>query len=323
MAITPAAGFVNTTGAFVIGVVGGLGCSQGVKIKDYFNFDDALDAFGIHGIAGIIGGLLLGCLATESIGGHNGLFYGDEKQLGHQVVGIAVTIAWSSIGTALIMLGVDFVLGLRVSATKEVIGLDRSQHASTMYSQLTIVPKRAVVDKRVAGRSNALAFIIGRGRTPTPPTPVQRENQIPSFVGLASQQNHDGVIEMAPSGDTSGSYDTAASDSFEVSENIHLDGDGAAETENTVPSSPVESGDCPPIASVPSALIVEAPTTNDSNHSPEVSATTFCSISLANASGAGAINYEDIPLTEEEVPARVVAVMPTDLPQRNEDEVTL
>jgi hypothetical protein len=162
VAITPAAGYVNPTGAFIIGVAGGIACSQGVKIKNYFNFDDALDAFGIHAVGGVVGGLLVGCLAMESIGEVRGLFYGNPKQLGLQLYGMSVTIAWSVIGTGIIMLTVDMVFGLRVSASKELIGLDRTQHASTMYSQITNAPQRAVPDKRVRGRSHVLTHLYRR-----------------------------------------------------------------------------------------------------------------------------------------------------------------
>ena len=142
MAITPAARYVNTTGAFIVGVAGGLGCSQGVKIKHYFNFDDALDAFGIHAVGGAIGGLLLGCLAKESVGGHDGMFYGNGMQLGQQLLGIVVTAVWSAIGTSLIMYTVDKTIGLRVHPKIELAGLDRSEHGTTMDAQMVNLAKR-------------------------------------------------------------------------------------------------------------------------------------------------------------------------------------
>lgn len=141
MAITPAAGCVSQTGAFVIGVVGGIGVSRGVLIKDIFKFDDALDAFGVHAIAGLIGSFMVGLFAKEEIGGANGAFYGHPKQLGLQVYGIVVTIGWSCFGTWLVMTFVDLLIGLRVSASKEG-NMDRSQHGSTMYSQISSVPDR-------------------------------------------------------------------------------------------------------------------------------------------------------------------------------------
>jgi hypothetical protein len=142
VAITPAAGYVNPTGAFIIGAAGGIACSQGVKIKNYFNFDDALDAFGIHAVGGVVGGLLLGCFATEHVGGNNGLFYGNPRQLGLQFYGIVVTMLWSGVMTGLIFVGVDKTIGLRVDPRIELAGLDRAEHGSTMDAQMVNLAKR-------------------------------------------------------------------------------------------------------------------------------------------------------------------------------------
>ena len=133
--MTPAAGFVTPSGAFVIGIVTGGCCCFGVKIKNIFDFDDSLDAFGIHAIAGVVGGILTGLLANEIVGGQNGAFHDSGRQLGIQIYGIVVTIGWSIVGTSLIMLFVDKTLGLRVSAQSELAGLDRAEHGNTMTAQ--------------------------------------------------------------------------------------------------------------------------------------------------------------------------------------------
>jgi hypothetical protein len=138
--ITPCAGFVSQTGAFVIGVVGGVGVSRGVLIKDILQFDDALDAFGVHAIGGLLGSLLVGLFAKEEIGGVNGAFYGHPKQFGLQLFAVVVSAGWACVGTFLVMTFVDLLVGLRVSVKKEG-NMDRSQHGSTMYSQITEVPK--------------------------------------------------------------------------------------------------------------------------------------------------------------------------------------
>eukprot|EP00604_Paraphysomonas_vestita_P003754 CAMPEP_0174822948 /NCGR_PEP_ID=MMETSP1107-20130205/20104_1 /TAXON_ID=36770 /ORGANISM="Paraphysomonas vestita, Strain GFlagA" /LENGTH=304 /DNA_ID=CAMNT_0016043575 /DNA_START=913 /DNA_END=1827 /DNA_ORIENTATION=+ len=140
--ITPAAGYVPISGAFVIGLIGGFGVSRGVLVKEIFGFDDALDAFGVHAIGGVIGSFMVGLFAKEEIGGHNGAFYGDPKQLGLQVYSIVVTAGWASVGTGIIMYIIDKLIGLRVSAKTEKIGLDRSLHGSQMYSQITDVSDR-------------------------------------------------------------------------------------------------------------------------------------------------------------------------------------
>ncbi len=127
----------------MIGIVTGVSCFYGVKIKDTFGFDDSLDAFGIHAIAGIVGGLLTGLLANETIGGQNGAFHGSGRQLGIQIYGIVVTIGWSAFGTAIIMLAVDNMIGLRVSAQSELVGLDRTEHGNTLTTQGSVAPKKA------------------------------------------------------------------------------------------------------------------------------------------------------------------------------------
>jgi Amt family ammonium transporter len=125
--ITPAAGFVDTTGAFFIGFFGGPLCLLGSKMKHYFGFDDALDAFGIHAIGGTIGGLATGFFATDKLiatGWGNqagipitGVYYGGLEAGGHQLaiqlVGVLFTIAWSFIWTYCILQIIDKTIGLR------------------------------------------------------------------------------------------------------------------------------------------------------------------------------------------------------------------
>lgn len=129
VAITPCAGYVDCTGALVVGVLGGAVTSQGIKVKEYFNFDDALDAFGIHGIAGVLGVVLTGLLSRREISGagadQEGLIYGGPWSFFlKQLVAIVFTIAWGCIFTAIILKLVDYVIGLRVSQGKELMGLD-------------------------------------------------------------------------------------------------------------------------------------------------------------------------------------------------------
>lgn len=119
IAVTPACGYIDYTGAFVIGVVSGVVVSRGVLLKDYFGFDDALDAFGVHGIGGVIGALLTGLFAKEEIGGYNGAFYGNGEQFGIQVYSIVVTIGYSVVMTWLILQFVDIFIGLRVREDKQ------------------------------------------------------------------------------------------------------------------------------------------------------------------------------------------------------------
>jgi ammonium transporter, Amt family len=140
--ITPAAGFVTPSGAFVIGIVTGASCFAGVKIKNSLDIDDSLDAFGIHAIGGIVGGLLTGLLANSVVGGQDGAFHGSGRQFGIQIYGIVVSAGWSVVGTALVMLLVDKLIGLRVDKQSELVGLDRAEHNATMTAQASKAPQR-------------------------------------------------------------------------------------------------------------------------------------------------------------------------------------
>ena len=129
VAITPAAGFVNPAGAFGIGLVAGVGCFlASVHLKRLFGYDDSLDAFGVHGVGGIIGALLTGVLADPAI---NRL--GAGHSLLAQAEGVAVTGLWSAAATAAILLVCRAVTGLRVSDDDETEGLDMSLHGEAPH----------------------------------------------------------------------------------------------------------------------------------------------------------------------------------------------
>lgn len=135
VAITPAAGFVNLLGAIIIGIFGALLPFFAVsKMKPAFGYDDALDVFGIHGIAGIIGAILTGILADPSINSAGkGLLYGNPSQLLIQALSIGIVIIYDLIITILILLLVKVITGLRVSEEEELSGLDLSQHGERAY----------------------------------------------------------------------------------------------------------------------------------------------------------------------------------------------
>jgi Amt family ammonium transporter len=128
VAVTPASGFVNPTGAFIVGIVAGVLCYiSAVKVKHMFGYDDSLDAFGVHGVGGIIGALLTGVLADPAI---NSLSSG--ASLGKQVYGVAVTIVWTAVATFVILYIVKALVGLRPSTQEEVEGLDVTQHGEVV-----------------------------------------------------------------------------------------------------------------------------------------------------------------------------------------------
>ncbi|MBX3485098.1 ammonium transporter [Phenylobacterium sp.] len=130
VAITPAAGFVTPQGALIVGLAGGAAAYAGaVWIKRALKYDDSLDVFGVHGVAGIVGALLTGVLADAAVAGDAAA----TASLGKQFLGILGTVVWCAIGTFAILMVCKFTLGLRASEDGEVEGLDLSQHGEAMH----------------------------------------------------------------------------------------------------------------------------------------------------------------------------------------------
>ena len=134
--ITPAAGFVDPMGALVIGIAAGAGCFvASTAIKNALGYDDALDAFGVHGVGGTIGALLTGVFATMAIKGGDapvGLIDGNAGQIGTQLLGVMTTIVFVGVGTAIILKIIDLVIGLRVPEEVERDGLDLALHGEAV-----------------------------------------------------------------------------------------------------------------------------------------------------------------------------------------------
>ncbi len=133
VAITPAAGFVDFSGALIIGLLAGALCYLTVTyFKSMMKLDDALDVFAIHGIGGIVGALLVGVLANPAIGGAAGLLYGGENQLMAQILSVAVVMIYSGAVTATLLIAINAVMGLRVDPRVEYHGLDVALHGETI-----------------------------------------------------------------------------------------------------------------------------------------------------------------------------------------------
>ena len=133
VAITPAAGFVLPGGGLIIGLLAGLGCFFAVMwLKRKLGYDDALDVFGVHGIGGIIGAVLTGVFAVEAVGGTPGLLEGNVGQVGLQLYGIGVTVAYSAVATFILVKIVGAVMGLRVEEDDEREGLDITLHGESI-----------------------------------------------------------------------------------------------------------------------------------------------------------------------------------------------
>jgi Amt family ammonium transporter len=133
--ITPASGYVGPMGAMTIGLLaGGLCFFAATTMKRFFGYDDSLDAFGVHGVGGVIGSLLTGVFASKLLGGYPVNDLGIGAQLRAQVLGVVVTVVWSGAISYLLLKGIDKVIGLRVSAQDETEGLDVTQHDEQGYN---------------------------------------------------------------------------------------------------------------------------------------------------------------------------------------------
>ena len=134
--ITPAAGYVGIGGALIIGVVASLVCFCMVAyVKPKLGYDDSLDAFGVHGIGGVLGSILTGVLATPLIQkAYCGAAYGNWHQLWIQLLGVGVVVLFSGIGTILIFKLTEKWVGVRANDIHEAIGLDETQHGETAYT---------------------------------------------------------------------------------------------------------------------------------------------------------------------------------------------
>ncbi|MFA6130206.1 MAG: ammonium transporter [Candidatus Omnitrophota bacterium] len=137
--VTPASGFVSVMSAIIIGVSASVLCFIAVSItKPKFKYDDSLDAFGVHGVGGILGTLLTGLFASKAINnsGANGLFYGNYKQFFIQSFAVIVVVIYTFVVTFIIYKLVDVFFRMRVSEKDESMGLDLTQHHERAYTVL-------------------------------------------------------------------------------------------------------------------------------------------------------------------------------------------
>lgn len=137
VAITPAAGSVDLVGALFIGLITSAVCFWMVAVvKPKFGYDDALDAFGVHGVGGIIGSVLTGVFATQFVtgeGGVQGALYGDWNQLWIQIAATVISMVFSAVMTFVLFKVVDKLVGIRVEKRVEEEGLDIYEHGESAY----------------------------------------------------------------------------------------------------------------------------------------------------------------------------------------------
>jgi Amt family ammonium transporter len=137
--ITPASGFVTVFAAAIIGVAASVVCYIFVAIvKPRFGYDDSLDAFGVHGVGGILGTLATGLFASKAVNpaGADGLFYGNPKQFLIQAAAVGVTVIYSFIVSYIIYKVINIFIKVRVTEKDETIGLDLTQHHENAYTVL-------------------------------------------------------------------------------------------------------------------------------------------------------------------------------------------
>jgi Amt family ammonium transporter len=136
VAITPAAGFVSPSAALIIGTLAGVICYGAVLMKERLRYDDSLDAWGVHGVGGFLGALLVGVFARAALNplATDGLVAGDVALIGKQFIGLVAVGAYTGVVTLLILFVLDKTLGVRVTEDQEREGLDMSQHGEAAYT---------------------------------------------------------------------------------------------------------------------------------------------------------------------------------------------
>jgi len=137
--VTPASGFVGPLSAIIIGVIASAVCFVAVsQMKPRLGYDDSLDAFGVHGVGGILGTLMAGLFASTSINsaGANGLFFGNPGQFTVQLIAVGATALYTAAVTYIIYKVVDVMVGVRVKEKEEIMGLDLTQHREGAYTVL-------------------------------------------------------------------------------------------------------------------------------------------------------------------------------------------
>ena len=133
VAITPASGFVDVTGALYIGLAAGIVCFLATHIKYKLGFDDTLDVFAVHCVGGIIGAILTGVFAVEAIGGTKGALEGNFNQIIAQILAVSVTVIYCGAVSYILLKLINKFMGLSVSETDQRIGLDQTQHGELIH----------------------------------------------------------------------------------------------------------------------------------------------------------------------------------------------
>jgi Amt family ammonium transporter len=133
--ITPAAGYVSLNGAVLIGISAGVICYLAVNLKNRLHWDDALDVWGVHGVGGLLGIVMLGILGSTAVNpnGANGLAFGGAAFFGKQVLAVTISSVWAFLFTWFALVVINNITPVKVSETEETTGLDESLHGEQAY----------------------------------------------------------------------------------------------------------------------------------------------------------------------------------------------
>ena len=139
--ITPAAGFVSPRSAVLIGIAAGVVCYFAVELKNKLKWDDALDVWGVHGVGGMLGIILLGVFASQTFNpdGVNGLLYGNPSFLFKQTVAVVFSSVWAFGFTYAMLAIIDRFTPVRVDASSETVGLDQALHGERAYEEVDLI----------------------------------------------------------------------------------------------------------------------------------------------------------------------------------------
>jgi len=133
--ITPAAGFVPLWAAMVIGLAAGSLCFIAVQFKNRWGWDDALDVWGVHGMGGVFGTILLGVFASSAINGQSGLLEGNYAFFIKEVVAVVAASAYAFVFTYVMLIVINYITKVKVSSEHETLGLDSALHGEKAYDE--------------------------------------------------------------------------------------------------------------------------------------------------------------------------------------------
>ncbi len=131
--VTPCAGYIEPWSAVIVGLLSAIVCYAAVQLREKFDLDDALDVWGVHGVGGILGSILVGVFASKSVNGINGLIYGNAHQFYVQLIGVGIVAIYTCVITFIIFKIVDLVDPVRVNEKIEIEGLDKGILGEVAY----------------------------------------------------------------------------------------------------------------------------------------------------------------------------------------------